>query len=177
MLFRSTPGTFVKMPDNGDTTLNEPANLLVRVAVTQDANYEVSESFTLTATNTGGTGASGTGTIVDDGTGVVFLAGLDDPATPGVQNPTGVGSNGLPLTQATASTPVADPAQVVVADDDRPVTVNSVTVNEGSPYIIFTVGAVEGQYVKLSTGSGTATVGTDTSSALEYWNEIGRAHV
>ena len=157
-----------------------PANgtLLVRVAVVNDTPLDTAEVFTLTTqyrTTTGmtlGTTASvGTGTIMDDGTGTVFASGMDDPATTAVENPTGVDPlTGLPLTLTPATGWIVDPSLVLVANDDRPLTVNDVTVNEGSPFIVFTVTGVEGQYVKLGTESGTAVVGTDTGTALEYFN-------
>ena len=57
-------------------------------------------------------------------------------------------------------------------DDDRPVTVNSITVNEGSPYAVFNVSGAANQLVELSLpAGGTATGGgTDYGGGLEYWN-------
>ena len=56
-----TPGTFVKVPSDGDATANEAATLLVRVAIANDAPLDGGETFTLTATNTGGGSDVGTG--------------------------------------------------------------------------------------------------------------------
>ena len=55
-------------------------------------------------------------------------------------------------------------------DDDRPLTVSSVTVSEASPYAVFTVTGAAGQLVTLSPASGTATLGTDTGSGLQYFD-------
>ncbi|WP_375138936.1 Ig-like domain-containing protein [Azohydromonas caseinilytica] len=45
--------------------------------------------------------------------------------------------------------------------DDRPVSVNSVSVNEASPYAVFTVTGSAGQSVSLALAGGTATAGVD----------------
>ena len=44
------------------------------------------------------------------------------------------------------------------------------TVNEGSPWAVFSVTGASGQLVTLSTASGTATLGTDTGTALQYFD-------
>ncbi|MGE5524855.1 MAG: VCBS domain-containing protein [Rhodospirillaceae bacterium] len=140
-----TAGSYVTMPG---------ATMLVRTTIKQDAVYEGAETFTLTATNTGGSGAAGVGTIVDDGTGVLYP---NDP-------------NGGPTTDDT--TP---------KDDDRPLSVNSITVNEASPYAVFTVTGSPGQQVKLALGNTAtagdvdATLGIDTADAgagvpLQYFD-------
>ncbi|MCT4682434.1 MAG: Ig domain-containing protein, partial [Roseicyclus sp.] len=57
--------------------------VLVRVDIATEADtvYEGPETFTLTATPVGGQAATGTGTIVDDGTGAIFGAdGTEDSA-------------------------------------------------------------------------------------------------
>jgi hypothetical protein len=63
----------------------------------------------------------------------------------------------------------------ITLDDDRVLSVNNISVNEGSPYAVFTVSGVSGQNVKLELTSGTATLGTDTHNAgtnvsLQYYN-------
>ncbi len=168
------PGTFVKVPRTGAGT---DGQLLVRVAVNNDQPFENRETLTLTASNTGGSSDVGLGTIKDDGTGTIYLSGLDDPSVPGVQNPSGVGADGLPQVQAPSTAFVVTPGQALIADNDRPMTVNDVTVNEASPYLVWTVGARQGQYVSLAlgstgTGDGFATLGTDTGSAeqLQVFN-------
>ncbi|MGG6242578.1 VCBS domain-containing protein [Nodosilinea sp. AN01ver1] len=130
-----TANTLVPVSGNG--------TLLVRTTIVNDGTYEGAETFTLTATNTGGTGTNGTGTIVDDGTGIKY---------------TGTVTGGIPDTATTN------------LDDDRLLTVSSPTVNEASPYAVFTVGGVANQSVTLSLANGTATGGTDYGSALEYWD-------
>jgi hypothetical protein len=101
----------------------------------------------LTAFNTGGIGDQGIGTIKDDGTGSMWDA------------------NGNPVMPA--SGPVVTTG--VLPDDDRPLEVSDVTVNEASPYAVFTVTGVAGQYVKLALADGTAT-GADYGPALEFYN-------
>ena len=105
-----TTGNYVAIPSDGDGTANEATSLLVRVAITNDTVSDNGETFTLTATNTGGTGATGTGTIMDDGTGTLFPAA--NPVTTG----------GVP-------SPVVDTTSTL--NDDRPLSVNNLTVNEG----------------------------------------------
>jgi hypothetical protein len=155
-----TANAFIAIPSDGDGTSGETAKLLVRTAVLPDALDEGDHAFTLTATNAGGTPATGTATIDDRGGGVKYPDA--PPTAPGTTDP-------VPVTDATN------------LDDDRPLLVNSIRVNEGSPYAVFTVTGVEGQQVKLSLSSGTATiengsspVATDGSEdfgpALEYWN-------
>lgn len=160
------PGTFVAIPDDEDGTPGEDAKALVRLAVKQDPNYEVSESFTIKATNTGRSSSdTGTGTILDNGQGQIFANPSDDPNTP---NNEAADPNGDPVLDTT--TP---------KDDDRPLTVTGSTVKEpgsaGSGYLTFSVSGIEGQPVKLALKDGTGTVGTDTGSGsgsepLEYWN-------
>lgn len=148
-----TAGTYVAVPTGS-------SSLLVRTAIVNDTLADNGETFTLTATNTGGTGATGTGTIKDDGTGDVFK----------YSSPT----NAQPLTPT-------DPGYPSALDDDRPLSVNSINVNEASPYATFTVTGVTGQLVKLSLGNTAsttdvdATLGTDTGNAgvgapLQYFN-------
>jgi hypothetical protein len=57
----------------------------VRLAVTQDYDYEVSQQFLLQARNAGGSVVTGVGTIVDEGNGDIFLEGN----TTGVPNEPG----------------------------------------------------------------------------------------
>ncbi len=56
--------------------------LQVRVPIKQDDAYQGPETFELKASNTGGKSAVGTGTIVDDGTGTIWVP--VDPGNPGV---------------------------------------------------------------------------------------------
>ncbi|NDI02418.1 MAG: hypothetical protein EBY57_11645, partial [Actinobacteria bacterium] len=58
-------------------------------------------------------------------------------------------------------------------DDDRDISVNDISVNEDSPHAIFTVTASDGQVLALSLANGTATVGTDTGSSLDFYNGSG----
>jgi hypothetical protein len=54
--------------------------------------------------------------------------------------------------------------------DDRPLSVNSVTASESSPFVIFTVTGQSGQQVQLALESGSATVGTDTGGGLQFFD-------
>ena len=59
-------------------------------------------------------------------------------------------------------------------NDDRALSVNSITVNEASPYAVFSITANSGQTLNLALSNGTvnptATSGTDYGASLEYWN-------
>jgi len=120
-------------------------NLLVRIGIVNDTPYEGAETLTLTAAYVaGGTKeATGVATIVDDGTGVKY------PGTVTGGNPD-TSTSGL--------------------DDDRALTVNNVTVSEASPYAVFNVGGAVGQSVTLALQGGTATLGTDTGTTLQYFD-------
>ena len=130
--------------------------LLVRTAVMQDKLNEGSETLTLTATNMAGSAATGTNTsyIVDDGSGDIYLASntTSTPDTSGTGFPSAL-------------------------DDDRPITVNNIAVNEASQWAMFTVSGYAGQSVSLAlhdvtaaNGNGTPADGSeDFGDGLEYW--------
>ncbi|HYF36460.1 MAG TPA: hypothetical protein VD994_14290, partial [Prosthecobacter sp.] len=150
-----TAGSFIAIPQVGGALNGEAANLLVRVAVHQDTAHEGPETFTLNASTTSGTSHTGTTTISDEGTGAIFKYADANTSTP---------------------LPSNDPDYPAL-DDDRPLAVAGTTVNEASPYAVFTVTTVEGQSVKLTLGDtgtdpGDATLGTDTGvqANLEYYN-------
>lgn len=138
--------------------LDTNGSLRVRTRVTQDMAYEGSETLKLTATNAAGNAANGTSSIVDDGTGDIFLAG---------------NATGTPDTNGAGY-----PSRL---DDDRPVTVNNIAVNEGSPWAVFTISGNAGQEISLALHSGTASPGDGTPDDgtedygpdLEYWNGAG----
>lgn len=161
----------------GDT-VEAPASgkLLVRTTLVNDDDYEVSENFRLTVTlndiNTGaptGNSATGVGTILDDGRGTIWV-----PEDKGVPN-----GKLTPITPETPSGSIpgtVDPA-VVKFDDDRPVSVNSPTVNEGSGWIVFEVGGITGTPITSlllgddgSPGAKQATAGTDYGTQLQYFD-------
>ena len=133
---------------SGTVALDGSGDLLVRTTITNDTVSDDGETFTLSASNTGGTAATGTATIKDDGTGTLYPD----------------------LDPVDSTTPATDTSST--KDDDRPVTVNNITVNEGSPYAVFNVSGAANQLVELSLpAGGTATGGgTDYGSGLEYWN-------
>jgi hypothetical protein len=117
--------------------LNSSGKLLVRNSLTPEQEKELDngETFTLTATNTGGTAAVGTATIKDDGTGTVF---------------NGDGTENTILTK----------------DDDRPLTVNSIIVNEASPTAVLVVSGAAGQLARFLFGNSTTT----GLPGLQYFN-------
>ena len=124
---------------SGNTALNASGLLLVRTPVKPDSVSEGAETFTLAATNSGGSAGNGTATIRDDGAGTVFKNdGSDDSAA--------------------------------IRDDDRALSVNSVSVSEFSPYAVFEIQGATGQLVRLALKSGSATVGVDIGSAIETFN-------
>jgi hypothetical protein len=96
-----TPGSLVIIPSGSNT-------LLVRVAVVNDTLLEGSETFRLVASNTGGRSASGTGTLVDDGSSPSIFAadntsGQPTPGTPDNDTPP-------PQLLTPPATPAASPA-------------------------------------------------------------------
>jgi VCBS repeat-containing protein/CshA-type fibril repeat protein len=151
-------GGFVQIP-SGSTTL------LVRTPVLQDRPYEGAETLKLTAYNQSqwqsGTGTSGNSTIIDDGTGDVYLVGNN------TSTPTPSQTNGSPT-----------PGYPTYLDDDRPITVDNIVVNEASPWAMFTITGYANQVLSLALSNGTATVGDgnpadgteDYSPDLQYWN-------
>ena len=89
---------------------------------------------------------------------------------PDPSNPTG------PMLPLTPTDPVPSGVTPPVFDDDRALSVDNITVNEGSPYGVFTVTGASGQKITLElqttgTGDGHATSGTDYTPSLEYFNE------
>ncbi len=145
---------------SGTVALNGSGELLVRTSLTpeQEAGVDNGETFTLKATNTGGSDATGTATIKDDGTGNYYAA----------NNTTG-----------TSSVPAGSSL-----DDDRLLTVNTISLNEASPTVVFTVTGAAGQYVKLdlqetTSVAGNAVLNSDTGNVptrsvpLQYSNDNG----
>jgi CshA-type fibril repeat protein len=161
----------------GSISLDSTGTLLVRTPITNDDDDDNGETFKLVVKNSNDVDVIGTGTIKDDGTGTVFVT--DDPTTPDVDESAPV--NGVVPTVTAPTTPVVLAADAgSLPNDDRPLTVTNVTVNEGSPYAVLSVGGIEGQYVKLSLTDGTAKADTngipltdgseDYSPDLEYFN-------
>ncbi|MFD0669065.1 tandem-95 repeat protein [Ramlibacter sp. MAHUQ-53] len=114
------------------------ATLQVRVALMQDGASEGSETLRLTAANVAGTAFTGDSSIVDDGAGTVYAGTL---------------TSGVPDTSTSN------------LDDDRALTVSSITVNEASPYAVFQVGGAAGQVLTLAVVGGTATPTSDYDAA------------
>lgn len=132
----------------GSTVTMSGTTLLVRTAIRQDQPFEGLENYRLVATDDAGVTASGTGGIIDDGTGVVFL-----------------GDN-------TSFTPTPSTApNYPTLDDDRTIRVASYgPVNEASQYAMFTVTAIEGYKLDLSL-QGTSSA-TDTEAAFAGFTTI-----
>ncbi|MFG6455791.1 Ig-like domain-containing protein [Roseateles sp. BYS96W] len=57
-----------------------------------------------------------------------------------------------------------------IADDDRPLSVDSPTVSEASPFLLFNVNAAAGQRIDLALEPDSADVGSDTGTALEVFD-------
>jgi hypothetical protein len=70
-------------------TLNVNGTLLVRTSILPDTVYEGADTFYLQASNIAGTAATGTGTIVDDGTGEKFPNAPPGPGSTPIKNVTG----------------------------------------------------------------------------------------
>jgi VCBS repeat-containing protein len=126
------------------------SSLLVRAAVLQDSLNEGVETLKLIARNTAGTAAEGNSSISDQANGAIYLAANTNFAAD-------ISGSGYPA----------------YLDDDRAVSVNDVQVNEASPYAVFTVAGHAGQVVRLGLSDGSATVGVDTGSTLQYHNGAG----
>ncbi|MFN5746237.1 MAG: Calx-beta domain-containing protein, partial [Methylococcaceae bacterium] len=118
--------------------------LKVRVAITNDGIYEGSETVTLRATPAGGTAASGTATITDDGTGTIFR---DD----GTSDTMAIKDN---------DTPTLSLGSIIVSEASTHAVVEVSLSNASVSDISFTPRLI----------SGTATVGVDSGATLEYFN-------
>jgi hypothetical protein len=132
-------GTYVKISDAS-------GKLLVRTPIKQDGIFEAAETFKLLATNTGGTSFDGTVTIFDDATGDYWIGDSTSPATFGQ------------LKRAS-----------IMLDDDRPLTVNDVRVNEASPFAMFMVRGSPRQQIAFDVMDGTADA-SDYSKSIEYFD-------
>lgn len=128
------------------STLEVPAGadgtLYLRTAITQDADFEGPHNFSLTGVSAIDANRRGTGvgTIVDDGSAGTVFTDDDTTSATGI------------------------------ADDDRPLVVNTVSVSESSPFIVWKIDASAGRTlasITLESGSSgaAATVGIDTADA------------
>ncbi len=129
-----------------DTTIPSSGILYVRTGIAQDNSYEGEENFTLTANSKGGQSDVGTGSIFDDGSEDTVFTDPSPEPTTGSK------------------------------DDDRPLTVNDVSVSEASDYVVFTISGNEGRALSdLALADGTAIVGVDTQNAgttpIQYWDD------
>ncbi|MCR9140301.1 MAG: hypothetical protein NXI27_30290, partial [Alphaproteobacteria bacterium] len=128
-------GDPVQIPTGG-------ATLLVRTAVLQDNINEGPETLRLIATNQAGSSTDANSIIVDNGTGAIFL-GNNTTITPNTSGDTDPNGPNFPAH----------------LDDDRPISVNNIAVNEASPFAVFTVNGNIGQVIRLNLLDGTAKVG------------------
>jgi hypothetical protein len=125
--------------------------MLVRVGIINDDFADNAETFNLVASNTDGGAVTGIGTILDDGTGTIFNAD-------GSMNTTAVEND--------------DTGQV------QTLGINNLTVNEGSPYAVFTLTgppnlALSNLALSDTTNASlnaTGAGGVDYGTILEYWN-------
>jgi hypothetical protein len=145
---------------NYSTSVVMPAGgtLLVRVNIQAEQDSppvdEPDETFELRVT-LGGVTSVGTATIVDDGNGTLYPDA--DPTN--------------------STTPVTDTTPTHL-DDDRPLLINSIRVNEASTHAVFEVAGAVGQRTSLSLSNGTAVGGVTTptdgsvdyGTAVEYWD-------
>jgi hypothetical protein len=152
---------------SGNVTLDSNGRLFVRTAIINDSSSDNNETFNLAATNSLGTTTTAIATIKDDGTGTLFTSGSPLGASPAT------------LTAPTPVSSVVTSANSAnILNDDRAISVSSITVNEGSQRAIFSVTASAGMMVRLSVADGTATgaiSGGDYNPSLQYligstWN-------
>ncbi|QVL52845.1 MAG: hypothetical protein KFB97_16005 [Cyanobium sp. M30B3] len=132
---------------SGTVNLSGGGTLLVRTPLTpeQDIPFEGPETFTLTASTTEGDGSTATG-----------IATVFDDGTGTIFNSNG-GIN-----------------ESASKDDDRVLAVDTITVNEASPFAVFTVTANAGQVLSLSLLDGirntSARKGVDYTDSLQTWD-------
>lgn len=158
-------GGLIQIPD---TTANN-GKLLVRTAILQDSVWESTtagyETLKLTAYTAAGTAAWAGAQIRDDGQGAVFLGN-------------NAGSNNALAANNPGDVDLAGPDYPDHLDDDRPIVVDSIAVNEDSQWAMFTVSGNDGQIVSLALHDMTATAGDgapadgseDYGPALQYWS-------
>ncbi|MFM2058345.1 MAG: hypothetical protein RLY71_2730, partial [Pseudomonadota bacterium] len=152
---------------SGITLSGGATSVLVRTSITNDSSYEVSESFTLSTGSISGTvanpaGASGIGTIKDDGSSTnVFLAG-NNSATPTV----GTADDDQPFVLADQ---MYDPdALGVVTQTNNAATLNNLTYSAysgGSPDPNVSVEIINSDGL-LSSGADHSLVFIPTASGL-----------
>jgi alpha-tubulin suppressor-like RCC1 family protein len=160
-------GTAWVIYSTGDISIDAAGVLLVRTPIVNDSAIDNNETFRLSIESANGQIATGTATIKDDGTGTIFAA------TASIDGVTAASSS-TPVTAQTVASPTTSLVPAANAADlpneDRLFSVTSVTVNEGSPFAIFKITGETGQYTRLSLASVTATIGTDTGAALQYYD-------
>lgn len=117
-------------------------------------------------------GASGSAAVTLSGSPAAINAALATLSYQGAADWFGVDNLRISAADGAGLVAVAS-VDVTVNPDNRPLTVTAPTVNEASPYAIFTVGGAAGQKVTLAletTGSGGAHAepGADYADSLEY---------
>ncbi len=141
-------GAWITYTSGSPVIFGSSGILLVRVPILQDADYEGSETFKLNVTTSQNQSVSGTATIKDDGTGSIWLP----------SNTTGEPED--------VDSPDYDGPRL---DDDRPITVSNIKVNESSPFAVFTVKGAPGQMVTFELVDGLADT-NDYLPTIEYWD-------
>jgi hypothetical protein len=125
-------GVWVAYDDASGVTLDGSGNALVRVEIINDDAYEGPEQYKLEGYDASGAVASGGfSVIVDDGTGDYF-----DPSN-NTATPNPVDASGQVL-DVSGSGPLGEGSPVIL-DDDRPVSITNVIVNEGTQWAVFTL--------------------------------------
>ena len=137
---------WVPYSEGSPVPIGDNRQLPVRVAIVNDQFSEGAHDFTLTVSSDGTDSVVGTATILDNGSGAYWIGDATAPATP----------------EELA-------AAEILLDDDRPLAVTDVSVNEGSPFAVFAVTGAPGQLVVLDLADGTAT-GADYGPAFEYFD-------
>ncbi|VUZ23162.1 Uncharacterised protein, partial [uncultured Comamonas sp.] len=141
-------------------TVPADGTVLVRVPVVDDDVSDSGETFTLEVTQGNGVPVTGTATIVDDGTGDLWVTDPSDPDGELVKNP--------------------GPTDPGYKPKDNDLKVSSPTVNEASDYAVFDVQATPNTEITLTLTPGSADgggtdFGTDGSTPnLEYSTDGGQ---
>jgi hypothetical protein len=149
-------------PSLGVTIAAGQIEVLLRAALTNDSFFEGKEELRIHSGKIKGGIKTGIDDIHTDNHNQAFgtIAIVDD------------GSNANVFLDDRSS----DEATEGIADDDRLLAVTSVTVNEASPYAVFSVTGAAGQLVSLTLAPGAtsaATPGTDYTDSIEISTDNG----
>ena len=159
--WNESSSNWVTFTTGSTVTVGASGAVLVRTALAdeQESALDNGETFTLqvgTSLQDPGAGPIGTATIKDDGTGTLYPD--QDPVN--------------------STTPAVDNTSPKDDDTAVSISVNDVTVNEGSPYAVFTITGSSGtQITSLAISDGDSSGNNKTNglsnNQLEYWNGTG----